>query len=274
MLYIFHVDTGTTLTFDIKLALQRKPAVGFALLSNQFTLHGGVDRVTWKLPHNPWLPMHFAELSPESDKLQLATVRGACRRKKKTEKQLEVGEWKEKSSKFPQLLGLLLALPRAALIRVQDNLDLNHSIDDAEAVRLPRFIIEFIAHRDRLLNGSSSVAELKEAIERECGVVAAHQVLLMSGGESLEPNARVCSYSAGTDTSPIYLFSKAAIESHHPPTPNIDYGCEVYHLLGSMLSLVDRVIGKFPRKGKRMENNPQSWRPFLPNEVFSICFYT
>ncbi|KAK9308805.1 hypothetical protein QLX08_001395 [Tetragonisca angustula] len=72
-----------------------------------------------------------------------------------------------------------------------------------------------------------SVAQLKEAIERECGVVAAHQVLLMSGGESLEPNARVCSYSAGTDTNPIYLFSKAAIESHHPPTPSIDYGCDI-----------------------------------------------
>ncbi|XP_034176502.1 autophagy-related 17 isoform X2 [Osmia lignaria lignaria] len=72
-----------------------------------------------------------------------------------------------------------------------------------------------------------TVAQLKEAIERECGVVAAHQVLLMSGGESLEPDARVCSYSAGTDTNPIYLFSKAAIESHLPPTPSIDYGSDV-----------------------------------------------
>ncbi|XP_017792892.1 PREDICTED: RB1-inducible coiled-coil protein 1 isoform X2 [Habropoda laboriosa] len=72
-----------------------------------------------------------------------------------------------------------------------------------------------------------TVSQLKEAIERECGVVAAHQVLLMSGGESLEQNARVCSYSAGTDTNPIYLFSKAAIESHLPPTPSIDYGSDV-----------------------------------------------
>ncbi|XP_031850148.1 autophagy-related 17 isoform X2 [Nomia melanderi] len=72
-----------------------------------------------------------------------------------------------------------------------------------------------------------TVSQLMEAIERECGVVAAHQVLLMSGGESLEPNARVCSYSAGTDTNPIYLFSKAAIESHLPPTPSIDYGSDV-----------------------------------------------
>ncbi|EFN87855.1 RB1-inducible coiled-coil protein 1 [Harpegnathos saltator] len=69
-----------------------------------------------------------------------------------------------------------------------------------------------------------SVAQLKEAIERECGVAAAQQVLLMSGGESLEPNARVCSYSAGTDTNPIYLFSKSAIESPLPPMPSIDYG--------------------------------------------------
>ncbi|XP_032666874.1 RB1-inducible coiled-coil protein 1 isoform X2 [Odontomachus brunneus] len=49
----------------------------------------------------------------------------------------------------------------------------------------------------------------------------------MSGGESLEPNARVCSYSAGTDTNPIYLFSKSAIESPLPPTPSIDYGSDV-----------------------------------------------
>ncbi|XP_036148270.1 RB1-inducible coiled-coil protein 1 isoform X2 [Monomorium pharaonis] len=72
-----------------------------------------------------------------------------------------------------------------------------------------------------------SVSQLMEAIERECGVVAAHQVLLMSGGECLEPTQRVCSYSAGTDTNPIYLFSKAAIESSLPPTPNIDYGSDV-----------------------------------------------
>ncbi|XP_063977048.1 RB1-inducible coiled-coil protein 1-like isoform X3 [Diachasmimorpha longicaudata] len=74
---------------------------------------------------------------------------------------------------------------------------------------------------------SLSVAELKEAIERECGVLAVHQVLLMSGGESLEPNARVCSYSAGTDTNPIYLFSKAAIESQVPPVPHTDYSTDV-----------------------------------------------
>lgn len=72
-----------------------------------------------------------------------------------------------------------------------------------------------------------TVSQLMEAIERECGVATTHQVLLMSGGESLEPNARVCSYSAGTDTNPIYLFSKAAIEKQIPPTPSIDYGSDI-----------------------------------------------
>lgn len=30
---------------------------------------------------------------------------------------------------------------------------------------------------------------------------------MASGGECLEPNARVCTYSAGTDTNPVFLFS-------------------------------------------------------------------
>ncbi|XP_032454955.1 RB1-inducible coiled-coil protein 1 isoform X8 [Nasonia vitripennis] len=72
-----------------------------------------------------------------------------------------------------------------------------------------------------------NVSELKEAIERECGVATTQQVLLMSGGESLESHVRVCTYSAGTDTNPIYLFSKAAIESQIPPVPSIDYGSDI-----------------------------------------------
>ena len=36
------------------------------------------------------------------------------------------------------------------------------------------------------------------------------QVLLISGGESLEPDERVCKYTAGSsDTNPIFLFSMA-----------------------------------------------------------------
>ena len=47
-------------------------------------------------------------------------------------------------------------------------------------------------------------------------------MLLISGGEPLEPNSRVCDYSAGTDTNPIFLFNKLMIESNMPPVNNID----------------------------------------------------
>ncbi|XP_034234484.1 RB1-inducible coiled-coil protein 1 isoform X2 [Thrips palmi] len=72
-----------------------------------------------------------------------------------------------------------------------------------------------------------SVAHLKEVIERACRIPPEKQVLLISGGLSLEPTARVCSYSAGTDTNPIFLFSKSSIESVSPPSPSIDYGSDM-----------------------------------------------
>ncbi|XP_046398308.1 RB1-inducible coiled-coil protein 1 isoform X2 [Ischnura elegans] len=65
-----------------------------------------------------------------------------------------------------------------------------------------------------------SVSHLKEVVAREIHIAVEKQVLLVSGGESLDPNARVCSYSAGTDTNPIYLFSLASIESSTPPSPS------------------------------------------------------
>ncbi|KAG8229201.1 hypothetical protein J437_LFUL001073 [Ladona fulva] len=65
-----------------------------------------------------------------------------------------------------------------------------------------------------------SVAHLKEVVAREVHIPSEKQVLLVSGGESLDPSSRVCSYSAGTDTNPIYLFSKASIESPTPPSPS------------------------------------------------------
>lgn len=68
------------------------------------------------------------------------------------------------------------------------------------------------------------MVQLKEVIAQMCRIPSDKQVLLVSGGESLELNARVCSYSAGTDTNPIYLFSKNTIESHTPPSPSVDYG--------------------------------------------------
>ncbi|KAK8759858.1 hypothetical protein V5799_028873 [Amblyomma americanum] len=58
-----------------------------------------------------------------------------------------------------------------------------------------------------------SVEHLKTVISQRCNVPPEKQVLLISGGESLQPAASVGSYSAGTDTNPIFLFNKASIES-------------------------------------------------------------
>ncbi|XP_018567229.1 RB1-inducible coiled-coil protein 1 isoform X2 [Anoplophora glabripennis] len=71
-----------------------------------------------------------------------------------------------------------------------------------------------------------SVENLKSYVEEACKIPSDKQVLLISGGECLDPNKRVCSYSAGTDTNPIFLFSKSVIESSTPPLPSIDYGSD------------------------------------------------
>ncbi|KAJ8961272.1 hypothetical protein NQ318_008957 [Aromia moschata] len=72
-----------------------------------------------------------------------------------------------------------------------------------------------------------SIANLKLYIEKTCGTIPADkQVLLISGGECLDPNKRVCSYSAGTDTNPIFLFNKALIEEKTPPVIDDEVDCD------------------------------------------------
>lgn len=58
-----------------------------------------------------------------------------------------------------------------------------------------------------------SVLSLQEQIEIAYKIPVDKQVLLASGGECLDSNAKVCTYSAGTDTNPIFLFSKCLGES-------------------------------------------------------------
>lgn len=48
---------------------------------------------------------------------------------------------------------------------------------------------------------------LKETIEKFCGIPKTQQVLLISGGEILQYGTKVFSYSSGTDTNPIFMFS-------------------------------------------------------------------
>lgn len=70
-----------------------------------------------------------------------------------------------------------------------------------------------------------TVGNLKRAIASKTEIPEDKQVLLVSGGESLSSKQRVCSYSsAGTETSPIFLFAKINIESNLPPMPNVAYG--------------------------------------------------
>ena len=70
------------------------------------------------------------------------------------------------------------------------------------------------------------VEYLKGVIARSCSIPPEKQVLLISGGESLDANETVCKYSMGTDTNPIFLFSLVSIESSLPPEvpPEYDTG--------------------------------------------------
>lgn len=70
-----------------------------------------------------------------------------------------------------------------------------------------------------------SVRSLKETIERHYGIPSNSIVLLGSGGEQLQDHNRVCNYTAGTDTNPIYMFSTCTTEARNqPPWPSIDTG--------------------------------------------------
>jgi RB1-inducible coiled-coil protein 1 len=64
-----------------------------------------------------------------------------------------------------------------------------------------------------------TVAHLQTAIASYCNIPVDKQVLLISGGESLEANERVCKYTAGSsDSNPIFLFSVSTLEGSNPPT--------------------------------------------------------
>lgn len=68
-----------------------------------------------------------------------------------------------------------------------------------------------------------TVDQLKRAVETTWAIPREKQVLLISGGESLEPEERVCKYTAGSsDTNPIFLFSMASLESNVPPSISSD----------------------------------------------------
>uniref|UniRef100_A0A8C3GCH0 RB1-inducible coiled-coil protein 1 n=1 Tax=Cyclopterus lumpus TaxID=8103 RepID=A0A8C3GCH0_CYCLU len=63
-----------------------------------------------------------------------------------------------------------------------------------------------------------TVLELKHAIQAKYKVAVQHQVLVVNGGECMAAERRVCSYSAGTETNPIFLFNKEMILCDRDPT--------------------------------------------------------
>ncbi|XP_055711061.1 RB1-inducible coiled-coil protein 1 isoform X2 [Phlebotomus papatasi] len=87
-----------------------------------------------------------------------------------------------------------------------------------------------------------NVQYLKEMIETHYHIPAASQVLLVSGGEMLYPQNRICSYLGGTDTNPIFMFSTNIIESNPaknppPPWPSIEPDTELKDQVERCLSL-------------------------------------
>ncbi|KAM8967556.1 RB1-inducible coiled-coil protein 1 isoform 2-T2 [Pelodytes ibericus] len=72
-----------------------------------------------------------------------------------------------------------------------------------------------------------TVTDLKHAIQTKYKIAVHHQILVVNGGECMAPDRRVCSYSAGTDTNPIFLFNKEMILCERPPViPRTTFSAE------------------------------------------------
>uniref|UniRef100_A0A8C3WT83 RB1-inducible coiled-coil protein 1 n=1 Tax=Catagonus wagneri TaxID=51154 RepID=A0A8C3WT83_9CETA len=72
-----------------------------------------------------------------------------------------------------------------------------------------------------------TVADLKHAIHSKYRIATQHQVLVVNGGECMAADRRVCTYSAGTDTNPIFLFNKEMILSERlPAIPKTTFSTE------------------------------------------------
>ncbi|XP_044522248.1 RB1-inducible coiled-coil protein 1 [Gracilinanus agilis] len=72
-----------------------------------------------------------------------------------------------------------------------------------------------------------TVADLKHAIQNKYKIAIHQQVLVVNGGECMASDRRVCTYSAGTDTNPIFLFNKEMILCDRPPAiPKTTFSAE------------------------------------------------
>ncbi|OCT74723.1 RB1-inducible coiled-coil protein 1 [Xenopus laevis] len=72
-----------------------------------------------------------------------------------------------------------------------------------------------------------TVTDLKHAIQTKYKIAVHNQILVVNGGECMASDRRVCSYSAGTDTNPIFLFNKEMILCERPPViPRTTFSAE------------------------------------------------
>ncbi|KAJ7412454.1 RB1-inducible coiled-coil protein 1 [Willisornis vidua] len=84
-----------------------------------------------------------------------------------------------------------------------------------------------VIEEEVMVRWQRSVADLKHAIQTKYKIAIQHQVLVVNGGECMAPDRRVCSYSAGTDTNPIFLFNKEMILCERPPAiPKTTFSAE------------------------------------------------
>lgn len=91
-----------------------------------------------------------------------------------------------------------------------------------------------------------SVRTLKETIMRHYGIPIKDQVLLINGGETLQTDERVASYSAGTDTNPIYMFSKTVVDTRNPPPwPSIEAELDLEQQVKLSSSLIVTIVWNF-----------------------------
>ncbi|CAB4065027.1 RB1CC1 [Lepeophtheirus salmonis] len=92
-----------------------------------------------------------------------------------------------------------------------------------------------------------TVGSLKGVLEAQTQIPVEKQILLISGGESCDEEQKVCKYTAGTDTNPIFLFSMSSIEEGGggcpplmPSNPNQDMNSDrLKNKVESALSLPD-----------------------------------
>lgn len=62
-----------------------------------------------------------------------------------------------------------------------------------------------------------SILYLKQIIANKYKIPINKQVLLINGGYCLEDESKIGSYSAGTDTNPIFLFNRSFLDGNEPP---------------------------------------------------------